>query len=132
SEFIFTAGNRIVASSLPPGAVQSCTASLLKNPQTASTRRISAGNTDYLGLRRPLLDIAGQPLGQLWILRSFETEQRALSDLRRDLGLLWGGALLAALALAWVVAQQLMRPIARLDAAAAEVSRQNYAYRVPV
>src|SRR5581483_7526734 len=39
SEFVFTAGNRIVASSLLAGAVQSCTASLLKNPQTASTRR---------------------------------------------------------------------------------------------
>ena len=71
-------------------------------------------------------------MGDVWILRSFEAEQQAVWVLRRDLALVWGGALLTALALAWILAQRVMRPIARLDAGAAEVGRQNYEHRVPV
>jgi signal transduction histidine kinase len=46
--------------------------------------------------------------------------------------LVWAGALLAALVLAWLLAQRLLRPIAALDLAAEQVSRQNYSYRLPV
>jgi signal transduction histidine kinase len=46
--------------------------------------------------------------------------------------LVWAAALLAALVLAWLLAQRLLRPIAALDLAAEQVSRQNYSYRLPV
>lgn len=132
SEFLFAVGNHVVASTLTPPEVASCSAELFRRTHGEAPERVSAGNVDYLALRRPLLDIDGQPLGDVWILRSFEAEQQAVWVLRRDLALVWGGALLTALALAWVLAQRVMRPIARLDAGAAEVGRQNYAHRVPV
>jgi signal transduction histidine kinase len=131
SEFLFAVGNRVVASTLTPQQVATCSAELLRRHGEAA-ERVSAGNTDFLALRRPLLDTGGHPLGDVWILRSFESEQQAVLVLRRDLALVWGGALLTALVLAWVLAQRVMRPIARLDAGAAEVARQNYAHRVPV
>jgi signal transduction histidine kinase len=132
SEFLFAVGNNVVASTLTPRQVAVCSAELFRRAHGGAAERVNAGATDYLALRRPLLDIGGQPLGDVWILRSFEAEQQAVWVLRRDLALVWGGALLTALALAWVLAQRVMRPIARLDAGAAEVGRQNYAHRVPV
>jgi signal transduction histidine kinase len=132
SDFVFAAGNQVVASTLSRAAVGECASKLFAQTRSASAQRVSFAGIDYLTLRRPLLDVGGRPVGEVWILRSFEAERQALLALRRDLAFVWGGALLAALALAWVVAQHLMRPIAQLDAAAAEVSRQNYAHRVPV
>jgi signal transduction histidine kinase len=129
---LFAVGDNVVASTLAPQEVATCSAALFRRVHSGAAERVSAGNTDYLALRRPLLDIAGQPLGDVWILRSFEAERQAVRVLRRDLAVVWGGALLTALALAWVLAQRVMRPIARLDAGAAEVGRQNYAHRVPV
>ena len=132
SEFVFAVGNRVVASTLPAQDVAPSSVEFLQRMQGSRAERVRAGNTDYLALRRPLLDIGGQPLGDVWILRSFRSEQQAVWVLRRDLAVVWGAALLTTLAIAWILAQRLMRPIARLDAGAAEVSRQNYAHRVPV
>ncbi len=130
SEFLFAVRGRMVASTLPEtAAVQLVSAA---HGNAAATERVSVGGMDYLALRRPLPDIGGQALGEVWILRSFEAGQQAVSILRRDLAIVWGGALLAAMALAWLLAQRLMKPIARLDAAAAEVSRLNYGHRIPV
>lgn len=132
SEFLFAVGNNVVASTLSPAEVAACSAQLFRQGQSTRAERVNAGRTDYLALRRPLLDVGGQTIGDVWILRSFQAEQQAVWILRRDLALVWGGSLLAALALAWILAQRVMRPLARLDAAAAEVSRQNYRYRLPV
>ena len=132
SEFVFAVGNKVVASTLPAQAVAPSSVEFLQRVRGSRAERVRAGNTDYLALRRPLRDIGGQALGDVWILRSFQAEQQAVWVLRRDLAVVWGAALLATLALAWILAQRLMRPIARLDAGATEVSRQNYAYRVPV
>ena len=132
SEFVFAVGDKVVASTLPVRDVEAASQQFFGRVRGGQAERVRAGKTDYLALRRPLLDIGGQPLGDVWILRSFTAEQQAVWVLRRDLGLVWGAALLATLALAWILAQRLMRPIARLDAGAAEVGRQNYAHRVPV
>lgn len=132
SEFLFAVGNNVVASTLTPQEVAACSRQLFHRAHGQSAERVSAGSTDYLALRRPLPDIGGKRVGDVWILRSFAAEQQAVWVLRRDLALVWGGALLTALALAWLLAQRVMRPIARLDAGAAEVARQNYAHRVPV
>jgi len=132
SEFLFAVGNNVVVSTLTPSEVAACAPQLFRRAHGQTTERVTAGKTDYLALRRPLLDIGGRPIADVWILRSFTAEQQAVAILRRDLALVWGGALVAALALVWLLAQRMMRPIARLDAGAAEVSRQNYAHRVPV
>lgn len=132
SEFVFTAGNKVVASTLPSGMAARFTSVCTPTPRLESAQRVTLGSTDYLVLRRPLADIRGGALGTVWILRSFEAGQQAVAVLRRDLALVWGGALLAALGFAWLLAQRLLKPISRLDAAAAEVSRQNYNHRIPV
>lgn len=130
SEFAFGALDRVVASSLEPGKVRQLGNSLF-GPAEGITR-LHAGETGYLSLRRSLLDMDGRPAGYVWILRSFEASGAAIAALRRDLLLVWAAALLAALALAWLLAQRLLRPIAALDLAAEQVSRQNYSYRLPV
>ncbi len=130
SEFAFGALDKVVASSLGPEKVRQLGSSLFG--RTSGIARLHAGDTDYLCLRRSLQDMDGRPAGYVWILRSFESSQGAIAVLRRDLLLVWAGALLAALALTWLLAQRLLRPIAALDLAAEQVSRQNYSYRLEV
>lgn len=130
SEFAFGTLSRVAASSLTPDVVKKLERSLF-GPAPGVTR-LHAGATDYLSLRRSLLDIDGRPAGYVWILRSFESSQLAIAALRRDLLLVWAAALLAALALAWLLAQRMLHPIAALDLAAEQVSRQNYSYRLQV
>jgi len=52
--------------------------------------------------------------------------------LRRNIILLGLLAVLAGLGLTYLLARNIMRPVEKLDRAAAEVARQNYDYRVPV
>ncbi len=132
SEFVFAVNRQVVASTLSPEAAASAAAVLFRGAAERGIERVNAGGIDYLALHRPLLDLEGRPLGEVCILRSFETAQQAVSVLRRDLAFVWVGALVAALALTWLLAQHLLKPIALLDRAAAEVARQNYAHRVPV
>lgn len=130
SEFAFGALDNVVASSLGPDKVKQLGTSLFA--RVGGIARLHAGDTDYLSLRRSLRDMDGRPAGYVWILRSFESSQGAIAALRRDLLLVWAGALLAALALTWLLAQRLLRPIAALDLAAEQVSRQNYSHRLQV
>jgi signal transduction histidine kinase len=135
SEFAFGALDRVVASSLEPRTINQLGASMFGGAgfdRPGGITGLHAGDTDYLSLRRSLLDMDGKPAGYVWILRSFEASESAVAVLRRDLLLVWAGALLAALVLAWILAQRLLRPIAALDLAAEQVSRQNYSYRLPV
>ena len=130
SEFAFGVLDRVVAASLEPEIVKRLEPALFG--RTKAITRLHAGATDYLSLRRSLLDLDGRPAGYVWILRSFESSQSAVAALRRDLLLVWAAALLAALSVAWVLAKRLLRPIAALDLAAEQVSRQNYSYRLQV
>ena len=130
SEFAFGVLDRVVATSLQPETLRKLEPSLFS--PTRDITRLRSGDMDYLSLRRSLLDIDGRPAGYVWILRSFESSQSAIAALRRDLLLVWAAALLAALSVAWVLAQRLLRPIAALDLAAEQVSRKNYSYRLMV
>ena len=104
SEFTFTAGGRVVASS---GAA----------PEGSQ-------------LLTPLLDIEGKPVGELRITRSFDEARRQIDRLRRDILLIWAAAMLAGLVLTYVLARRMLRPVEELDRAAAEIARGNYTYRV--
>ena len=80
-----------------------------------------------------MLDIEGKAIGNLWILRSFETASERLAALRRNIILLWLLAIAASLGLTYVLARRIVEPLKELDRAAAEVSRRhNYAYWVKV
>jgi len=131
SEFLFLSGGNVIASSLNPRATGEL-AKAIASGGGRVTHRISDGVTEYAPLVTPLGDIEGRTIGELWIFRSFENARQALGVLRRNIVLLGLLAVLAGLGLTYLLARNIMRPVEKLDRAAAEVARQNYDYRVPV
>jgi signal transduction histidine kinase len=131
SEFLFLSGGRVIASTLNPRATGEL-AKAIASGAGRTIHRISDGVTEYAPLVTPLEDIEGRTIGELWIFRSFENARQALMVLRRNIILLGLLAVLAGLGLTYLLARNIMRPVAKLDRAAAEVARQNYDYRVPV
>ncbi len=123
SDFAFTAGGQVLTSTLP----RSVAAALAPHSAEAISR-----SPDYITLATPLLNIEGSRIGDLIIARSFEDTRRAIAALRREILLLWLGAIAAALAVTYAVARRIMRPVAELDRAAAEIARRNYDTRVAV
>ena len=125
SDFVFVTGRQVVTSTLPRNVVEPLAARLI-DKQTSP-------NDDYLALRDAAARYSRQqPLGQLFILRSFEAARQSIATLRREIVVLWISAMIAALLVTYFVARRIMRPVAELDRAAAEIARQNYGYRVDV
>ncbi len=129
SEFLFVSGGQPIASSLAPDAARLVVSRL---PAHLSLEPISAGGIEYAARPTPLLDIAGKPIGDLWILRSFQSAQERLAALRRNIIALWLLAVAATLGLTYLLARRIVEPLKELDRAAAEVGRQNYEHRVKV
>lgn len=94
----------------------------------ASTLRQSAleNAEDFTRFRTPLLDVGGRPVGELRILRSFDTARNRIAALRTRIILLWAFAVLAGFALTYILARRLLQPVQALDAAAAEIAKGNY------
>jgi signal transduction histidine kinase len=124
SDFVFVTGDRVVTSTLPPEVARTMTPRLIE--------KRTSPNDDYLALATPLVDLAGAPIGQLFILRSFEAARQRIAALRTEIVALWLSTIAAALLVTFFVARRIMRPVAELDRAAAEIARQNYDYRVDV
>ncbi len=112
SEFVFTVGNRVVASSLRGDALY--------------------GSDHMPRLTRPLVDLEGKPIGELRISRSLDAARGHLSNLRRDILLIWLAAMIAGLALTWLLARRILQPVAELDRAAARIAQGDYELEVPV
>jgi signal transduction histidine kinase len=125
SEYVFTSRDYVITSTLGRDATAQIMPELLHNPSASQV-------SDYLALPTPLLDVAGTPVGQLFILRSLAGARERLSALRRQILALWLLALIAALAVTYLVARKIMQPVAELDRAAAEIAKQNYDYRINV
>lgn len=125
SEYVFVSQGRLVTSTLPAEATAAILPALLND----STR---AHLPDYLALPTALRDITGAPVGQLFILRSVAGARRRLAMLRRQIFALWLLALLASLAITYLVARKIMQPVAELDHAAEEISKQNFDYEIPI
>ncbi len=134
SDFVFTSGRQVIASTLPATArVPGFNDAAIALPQAAGNPNGQNGrDDDYLALPTPLLDVGGQRIGQLFILRPFAEERRRIAMLRTEIVALWLTAMAAALVVTFLVAKRIMRPVAELDRAAAEIARQNYDYRVGV
>ncbi|MSV28263.1 MAG: HAMP domain-containing protein [Bryobacterales bacterium] len=121
SEFLFLSGGKVMAASL------SATAAAETAGQLASgTMR------EYAPLRAPLIGIQGEPLGELWILRSFDGVKQRLAALRVKMLVAGFFAMCAGLALTTFLARRIIGPVNELDRAAEEVGRQNYDFRVRV
>ncbi len=126
SELLFLSSGRPIASSLPPKAARQVASGLAAHPE----EQVGDSGIEYAARATPLLDIEDKSIGDLWILRSFETAR--LAELRRKILWLWLLAVAASLGLTYVLARRIVEPVKELDKAAAEVARQNYAYRVKV
>lgn len=129
SDFCFLSGGAVVASSLTPEANRQIQMAAF-TPGNLS--RLTAGRTQYTELGTPLLDVEGQPLGELRILRSFASAQNRIAGLQRNIVLVWLLAMLLGVWLTHMLARRILKPVEQLDHAAAEVARGNYEYRVPV
>jgi signal transduction histidine kinase len=129
SDFLFVTGSQVVASTVNDRATGVLAASLSAG---STPVRISDGVSEYAPLVRDLIGLDGKPLGKLGILRSFEGANQRVAGLRRLMILIWLLAVSAGLALTYLLARRIVRPVETLDRAAAEVARQNYDFRVPV
>ncbi len=129
SEFLFLAPGRVFASTLNARATGVLAAKLAEG---APAGRISDGVRQYAVRVRELTGPQGARTGRLIILRSYDSAAEHLVPLRRDLVLMWLFAVVGGLALSYWVVRRIVRPVQILDRAAAEVSRQNYSYRVDI
>jgi signal transduction histidine kinase len=128
SEFLFLSGGRVIASTLNPRA----TSVLAAIVPGRDLDRVSDGVFEYAPLKTALIDVEGKPIGELWILRSFERTRQRIAMLQRDMFLMWLVAMLAGLGLTYLLAKKIVEPVQKLDRAASEVARQNYDSRVQV
>jgi signal transduction histidine kinase len=130
SDFTFVAGSHVVASTLA-GGVSSATLTAA-NRYSDRPGRIADGPTEYMALTTPLMDVRGHPIGKLSIFRSFATADRRLESLRWSIVFIWLAAVLAGLALTYLLARRILAPVKRLDHAAEAIARGDYDIRLPV
>lgn len=130
SDFTFVAGSNVIASTLSGGV----SSALLKAANRFSDRpgRIGDGRTEYMALTTPLMDVRGHPIARLCIFRSFETADQRLESLRWNILWTWMAAVLAGLALTYLLARRIMAPVKRLDRAAEAIARGDYDIQLPV
>jgi signal transduction histidine kinase len=129
TDFAFLSGNEVVASTLPlVGPRQLMSA---EQPE-GGVRRLVIGGTDSLTLNALLRGPEGSGVGTLFIIRSFAGPRQVITELRRNIALIWLLAMVAGVALTYLLTKRILRPVERLDRAAEEVIKRNYGYRVPV
>ena len=121
SDFIYSSEGKAMVSTLDA----STTAKLSSAPLLSS-------QAEYAMLATPLIAVDGKQLGELRIARSFAFAQRHLSELRKNLFLIWVVAIGAGVLLSYALTRRIVDPIVRLDVAAAAVAAHNYDFRVPV
>ncbi len=129
SEFLFAAGGRILASTM---SMEGSEALLGELDAGTAGELVSDGELEFAPLGRPLLDVRGNPVARLWILRSFQEAREQISELRRNILMILLAALLAGIVLTQFLARRIIGPVEDLDRAAAEIARENYDYRVMV
>jgi signal transduction histidine kinase len=127
SEFVFTTANQVRASTLNPRAAGELASKLSHSGRTP----VSDGVSEYVPAAEPLVDLEGREIGRMGVYRSFDAARARLLTLRWNIVLMWIAALAAAVALSYWLVRRIVRPVRELDRAAAELARQNYAYRVP-
>ncbi len=129
SEFVFLSPGMVFGSTLGP--LQS--EELSRDLSTASSAKPERFSPDrFVVFHRRLDDIAGRPVADLVILRSYEHARAALANVRRVLGGVWLLTIAIALLLSLYVTRRVLAPVNLLDRAAAQISRRNYSFRVPV
>ena len=129
SEFLFVTPAGLITSTLNPRATDRIVADLAV---TGQGRRVTDGVIEYAWSETPLADLSGNPLGKVYILRSFASAQQRIASMKNNILMLWLFAMMAGLLLTYLLARRIVDPVRELDRAAAAVARQNYAIQVPV
>jgi signal transduction histidine kinase len=129
SEFLFLTPQGVMASTLNPRATAAIVQSLQRN---RFAERVSDGVAEYARFETQLADLTGKPIGEICILRSFEGARKRINSLYTNILLLWLAAIGIGFCVTYLLARRIVEPVKRLDRAAAEVARRNYAIEVPV
>ncbi|HXI11622.1 MAG TPA: protein kinase [Thermoanaerobaculia bacterium] len=98
---------------------------LLSTGKMAPVEVEKIDGTSYL-LTGEQLSALGKPLGAAVFVRSLDSELGPFREIEKTLLLTGGAALLIALALSWLIARRLTRPVQRLAAMAQSVAAGNY------
>jgi signal transduction histidine kinase len=128
SDFLFASRDRMFASTLGPETAP--VLSRLGHGAAGKPEAISVGGLNYIELSEPLLNMQGNAVGFLSVLRSLEAATAGYAALRRQIAAIWVVSLALSFAITYVLARRIIRPIEALDHAAAEVARENYDHRV--
>ena len=122
SDFVFVSGGQVMGSTLTSTGVPKTTGEEMAH--------VSLAGKSYLQFSTPLVDEQSRHVGELHILRSFDTVDRRIQTLRQRMFVVWLIAVLAGLALTYLLARRILQPVKALDMAAAEIGRRNYGVRV--
>ncbi len=135
SEVVFLLNNKLYSSSLAAeneqavfNAIQA--GDLAKTAPGRSTEISLSGET-HLAFARQLTDFDGKPIGQVVMLRSLVGAGKLFRAISNRLLVLWTLAIVAALALSYLVAGRITRPLEKLVVSAKELGRGNYDVEVP-
>ncbi len=130
SDVILFAADRLYASSLESEAeaLAARTISSSEISRAVATRPVELrmGGELYLAFSRQLVGFEGQHLGQVVMLRSLAGASILFRRISNLLLLLWTGSIAVALALSYLIADRITRPIESLVAGAREFGRGNY------
>lgn len=129
SHFIFAAEGGTIATTLDKARTADLGAAALPGIEPGF---VEVNGARFGLLAANLLDVFGNSIGQLRIVRSFGAAQERLDDLRRSMLGMLILAVLVGLVLSYGLSRRIVEPIERLDSAAAEVARQNYDARLAV
>ncbi len=129
SDFVFLTHGAAAASTLDPQAQREIESGRIAG---GPERQIQVAGAKYYQFSSTLSDVQGRPVGELRILRSFEAADNRISEMRRRLVVLWVAAMIAGFALTYLLARRLLKPVAALDRAAAEIGKGNYDVTVAV
>ena len=129
SHFVFPADGHVIASTLGPALTDELEAI---HPRDARLQTVSLREGQMEVLVNPLPDVQGKPVGDLRVVRSFDSARQRIRQLQIDVMLIWLAALIIALALTWLLARNILGPIERLDRAAVEFARGNLKHQVTI
>jgi signal transduction histidine kinase len=133
TDFVFVAQGRPIASTLLAASLPNAEQLDAAKPKfAASPKRVALRGIQYEQLTSPLRDDQGRTVGELLILRSFESSRMRFESLNRMITAIWLFTLAAGLVISYILARRLVQPLQALDRAAAEIANRNYEYRVEV
>ncbi len=136
SDVAFFVGDRLHASSLPPGvqknALEAITSSEINKTNSSRPTEIEIAGEDYLAFARQLTDFDGERIGQAVVLRSLAGSGQFFRAISNRLLLLWTLGIAAAWLLSYLIAGRITRPIESLQVSARQFGQGNYDHPAPI